>query len=116
MHRNKLKDHPGFGRLFRGLYLTIFFITLRNVYRLAEFAQQAALSFPEPDNTFILAHSQALFYCLDALPILLAFLTFIVYHPSRLMFGHDAPLPPTDVESPTVTTETEVTVDGAKTP
>jgi hypothetical protein len=40
-----------------------------------------------------------LFYCLDTLPIVLVFLTYILLHPGRLLPPHGTVLPTTDGET-----------------
>jgi hypothetical protein len=88
---NALRGDPGFRKLFAGLYLTIFFISVRNVFRLVEFTQRTVLGFPSPEGVYIIEDQEALFYAFDSLPIFLAFLSFIAFHPSRLL--------PTQVEA-----------------
>lgn len=83
--RNTLKNERGYKQLFAGVYLTILLVTIRNIFRWAEFLQSTLLTWPPPESTFVLAKNQPLFYSLDTLPILLAFLAFIIFHPSRLL-------------------------------
>jgi len=82
-----MRGKPEFAPLFGCLYLTIVFITIRNIFRFAEFTQNAILSTPPPPDAYILSEQEVLFYTLDTLPILIAFAVFIIFHPSRLLFG-----------------------------
>ena len=49
-------------------------ISIRNIFRFVEFTQ-SAISYPDEGGV---AGNQALFYSLESLPILLAFIVFIV--------------------------------------
>ena len=49
------------------------------------FTQNTILTWPAPDGAYVLAHQEALFYCLDTLPILLCFATYILAHPGYLL-------------------------------
>jgi hypothetical protein len=84
--KNSLKGTPEHRKVFTGLYLTILFVSIRNIFRFVEFVQGAVLTWPvlNPD-TYIISEKQVLFYCLDTLPILLCFISFIVYNPSNLL-------------------------------
>jgi hypothetical protein len=60
-------------------------VSIRNVFRLAEFAQDTVLSWPVAEGTYVLSEQQVLFFTLDTLPILLCFLSFIIFNPSRVL-------------------------------
>ncbi|KAL4423415.1 hypothetical protein ABPG77_009993 [Micractinium sp. CCAP 211/92] len=80
-----IRGHRGTARLFLGFGLVWGLVTLRNAFRFVEFVQSTVLTWPPPDNVYVIAHQQVLFYCLDALPILLTFLVFACAHPSYLL-------------------------------
>lgn len=83
---NMLKGSPEHKKLFTGLYLTILFVSIRNIYRFVEFVQGAVLTWPVMDpNTYVISEKEALFYTLDTLPILFCFISFIVYNPANLL-------------------------------
>ncbi|KAL4443301.1 hypothetical protein ABPG75_011038 [Micractinium tetrahymenae] len=80
-----IRGRRGTGRLFAGFCLVWCLVTLRNAFRFVEFVQSTVLTWPPPDDVYVVAHQQVLFYCLDALPILLTFAVFAVAHPSYLL-------------------------------
>lgn len=88
--RNALVGEARGRRLFRGLYVAFAFLAVRNVFRFVEFTQATVLTWPPPDSAYVLSHSQLLFWLLDTLPILLCFLSYIIWHPSRLLPPVDA--------------------------
>ena len=49
------------------------------------FTQNTILEWPTPEGAYVLADQQVLFYCLDTLPILLCFATYILAHPGYLL-------------------------------
>jgi len=62
------------------------FVTIRNIFRFAEFVQGAVLPWPVTNqNTYVLSEKQVLFYTLDTLPILIVFVVFIVYNPANFL-------------------------------
>ena len=82
---NGLRGTPGVRRMYAGLYTAMAFLTVRNLFRFAEFAQATALSWPAPDGTYVLSEQEVLFYCLDTVPILLVFACYILAHPGHLL-------------------------------
>lgn len=83
---NTLKGTPEHKKLFTGLYLTIFFVSIRNIFRFVEFVQGAVLTWPVLDpNIYIISDQEVLFYTLDTLPILLCVLSFIIFNPANLL-------------------------------
>eukprot|EP00887_Chlorella_sp_A99_P007299 scaffold2.g7299.t1 len=76
--RNALVGEARGRRLFRGLYVAFAFLAA------------TVLTWPPPDSAYVLSHSQLLFWLLDTLPILLCFLSYIIWHPSRLLPPVDA--------------------------
>ena len=78
---NKFKGHKEHRWLYWGVYLSIFMVTCRNIFRFVEFLQ-GAIVYPAASS---IADNQALFYCLETLPILLAFLALIVFSPTFLL-------------------------------
>ena len=67
------------------MYIAMAFLYIRNIFRFVSFAQNTLLDWPTPPGTYVLSHQQVLFYCLDAIPIALIFLTYILLHPGRLL-------------------------------
>ena len=87
-HRNAkmgLRNRPETKSLFRGMYIIMAFLYIRNIFRFVSFTQNTILDWPTPPGTYVLSHQQVLFYCLDAIPIALIFLTYILLHPGRLL-------------------------------
>lgn len=78
---NTFKKHWQHGMLYAGVYLSIIFVSIRNVFRFIEFLQ-GAIVYPEPSS---IAENQVLFYCLETLPVLLAFLALIIFSPTYLL-------------------------------
>ena len=82
----RLRLDPAFGMarvrngnaLKRLMHGTIALLFLRNFYRVVEFA-----SSDKPDS--FVASSEKLFYCLEALPILLVMLAYTIWHPAALL-------------------------------
>ncbi|KAL4437347.1 hypothetical protein ABPG75_004486 [Micractinium tetrahymenae] len=86
-HRHPLNGLAGrreTPRLFAGLYLAMAFLSIRNIFRFVEFAQQTVLGFYAPD-AYVIAHQQGLLFGLDALPILLCVATYALLHPGWLL-------------------------------
>ena len=84
--KNALKGTPEHKKLFTGLYLTILFVSIRNIFRFVEFVQGAVLTWPVTDpNTYIISEKEVLFYTLDTLPILFCMASFIIYNPANLL-------------------------------
>jgi hypothetical protein len=79
--RNTLRGTPPGCRLYGGLYLTIVFLFVRNIYRMVEFSQSTTISFPPPPGTYIIAEQEALFYAMDTLMMLLCLAVLVVLHP-----------------------------------
>ena len=71
--RNTLRGTQEGRKLFTGLYITVVFLFIRNIFRFAEFAQTAALGYPRPEDAYIISEKQYLFYIFDTIPILLIF-------------------------------------------
>ena len=80
-----LRNLTGTRNLFRGMYIAMACLYIRNIFRFVEFTQDTLLEWPVPSDTYVLSHQQVLFYCLDAIPIALIFLTYILLHPGRLL-------------------------------
>lgn len=80
-----IRGQRGTGRLFAGFCMAWCLVTLRNAFRFVEFVQSTVLTWPPPSDVYVVAHQQVLFYCLDALPILLTFAVFACAHPSFLL-------------------------------
>lgn len=78
---NKYRSHRQHTLLFSGVYGVIILISIRNIFRFVEFTQ-SAITYPNEGGV---AENQVLFYCLEALPILLAFVLFIVLSPTYLL-------------------------------
>ena len=83
--KNQLRGQFKHSRLFLGLYISMVLVTIRNIFRFVEFTQGALLSWPAPDDVFVISENEALFYCLDTLPILLCFVTFLALNPANLL-------------------------------
>lgn len=78
---NLFRRHREHSMLYAGVYLSILLVSIRNVFRFVEFLQ-GAIVYPAASS---IADNQTLFYCLETLPILLAFGTLIVFTPTRLL-------------------------------
>lgn len=74
-------------RLIWALYASLLAITVRIVYRLAEFSGGLGPSNPLPSN-------EPLLYVLESTPMWLAILVWNVIHPGRFIRGKDARMPP----------------------
>ncbi|KAL4430757.1 hypothetical protein ABPG75_006013 [Micractinium tetrahymenae] len=83
--RNGLRGRPETRKLFIGLYWAMGCLYVRNIFRFVEFVQSTVLTWPPPEGTYVLSEQQVLFYTLDCLPILLAFLPYIFMHPGYLL-------------------------------
>jgi hypothetical protein len=68
------------------LYTSLVFITIRIIYRLAEFSAGDSMNNPLP-------YHEVYAYVLDALPIFFATLTWNVSHPGRIFKGPDSVMP-----------------------
>ncbi|KAK8091781.1 hypothetical protein PG997_002142 [Apiospora hydei] len=79
-------DKPSWRPLIYTLYATLTFITIRIIYRIAEFAGGITPSNPIPFH-------EEYSYALDVFPMLLALLTLAIWHPGRFLIGHDSELP-----------------------
>jgi hypothetical protein len=121
--KNTLKGSSEHKKLFTGLYLTIVFVSIRNIFRFVEFVQGAVLTWPVMDpNTYVLSEKEVLFYTLDTLPILFCFVGFIVYNPANLLpkylvnpkTGERLPVGAGDVEGGGVVGAIEGQVSGSK--
>jgi len=78
---NRYRAYKQHRLLFAGVYGVIVLISIRNIFRFVEFTQ-SAISYPDEGGV---ADNQALFYSLESLPILLAFIVFIVLSPTYLL-------------------------------
>lgn len=83
--KNGLRGRPQTRKLFIGLYWAMACLYIRNIFRFAEFVQATVLTWPAPEDAYVLSEQQVLFYTLDCLPILLSFLPFIFMHPGYLL-------------------------------
>ena len=59
------------------LYLGVFFVMVRNIYRTIEFATSTS-----NNSGFLLTH-EGIYYALEALPVLLCVLLFLAFNPGR---------------------------------
>ena len=78
---NRYKGTREHRLMFIGMYATVLFVSIRNVYRFVEFVQ-GAIEYPQPSS---IQENQALFYGLDTLPIILSFVCFIIINPAFLL-------------------------------
>lgn len=83
--RNRLRGERSHSFIFLGMYLNFAFLNIRNIFRFVEFVQGATLTWPYAEGIFVISESEPLFYALDTLPILLCFVTFIIFNPARLL-------------------------------
>lgn len=65
--------------------LHIYFRCLFTLIPLFPTHAEATLPFPVDSGTYVISEQQVLFYTLDALPILLCFLFYILLHPAYLL-------------------------------
>ena len=77
----------GWRWLIRALYGCLLAITIRIIYRLAEFSAGLGTSNPLPGNEPVL-------YVLESMPMWLAILVWNIIHPGRFIHGEDAKMPP----------------------
>ncbi|KAK3650392.1 hypothetical protein LTR56_006371 [Elasticomyces elasticus] len=77
----------GWRWLIWSLYGCLLAITVRIIYRLAEFSAGLGTSNPLPSN-------EAVLYVLESTPMFLAILVWNTVHPSRFVRGEDAKMPP----------------------
>lgn len=77
----------GWRWLLYALYGCLLSITIRIVYRLAEFSGGLDHNNPLPSN-------EPLLYVLESTPMLLAILVWNIVHPGRFIYGTDAKMPP----------------------
>ncbi|KAK5704894.1 hypothetical protein LTR97_002005 [Elasticomyces elasticus] len=77
----------GWRWLIWALYGCLAAITIRIIYRLAEFSAGLGTSNPLPSN-------EALLYVLESTPMWLAILVWNIVHPGRFVRGEDARMPP----------------------
>jgi len=80
-----LRNRPETKSLFCGMYITMAFLYIRNIFRFVSFTQNTLMEWPPSPTTYVLSHQEVLFYCLDAIPIAIIFLTYILLHPGRLL-------------------------------
>lgn len=78
---NRYRPYKQHTLLFTGVYGVILLISIRNIFRFVEFTQ-SAITYPDEGGV---ANNEALFYCLETLPILLAFVVFILLSPTYLL-------------------------------
>ncbi|KAI9745827.1 MAG: hypothetical protein M1818_000508 [Claussenomyces sp. TS43310] len=90
------KMASGFGNVERGMgwrtlawamYATLALITVRIIYRLAEFANGGT------SGPTILSTSEAFFYVFEALPMFSAILVCSIWHPGRFLVGPESYFP-----------------------
>ncbi|PQE17499.1 RTA1 domain-containing protein [Rutstroemia sp. NJR-2017a BBW] len=77
----------GWRWLIWALYVCLLAITIRIIYRLAEFSAGLGTSNPLPSNEPVL-------YVLESVPMWLAILVWNIVHPGRFIHGEDAKMPP----------------------
>jgi hypothetical protein len=77
----------GWRSLVWALYGCLLAITIRIIYRLAEFSAGLGASNPLPSNEPVL-------YVLESTPMWLAILVWNIVHPGRFIHGKDAKMPP----------------------
>ncbi|KAF2820835.1 hypothetical protein CC86DRAFT_360087 [Ophiobolus disseminans] len=77
----------GWKGLIWALYGCLMAITIRIIYRLAEFSAGLGASNPLPSN-------EPLLYVLESTPMWLAILVWNIVHPGRFIHGADAKMPP----------------------
>ncbi|KAF2201684.1 hypothetical protein GQ43DRAFT_431400 [Delitschia confertaspora ATCC 74209] len=77
----------GWKWLIWALYGCLLAITIRIIYRLAEFSAGLGTSNPLPSNEPVL-------YVLESTPMWLAILVWNIVHPGRFIHGEDAKMPP----------------------
>jgi hypothetical protein len=95
-HRDQLQAHrvgrltadkaTGWRWLIWALYSCLLAITIRIIYRLAEFSAGLGPSNPLPSN-------EPLLYVLESAPMWLAILAWNIFHPGRFIHGEDAKMP-----------------------
>ena len=78
---NLFRRHREHTMLYAGVYLSILLVSIRNIFRFVEFLQ-GAIVYPSASS---IADNQTLFYCLETLPVLLAFGALIVFSPTHLL-------------------------------
>jgi hypothetical protein len=76
----------GWRWLIWALYACLLVITIRIIYRLAEFSAGLGPSNPLPSN-------EPLLYVLESTPMWLAILVWVAVHPSRFIRGRGAKMP-----------------------
>ncbi|KAF9890447.1 hypothetical protein FE257_005852 [Aspergillus nanangensis] len=74
--------------LLYALYASLFFITVRIVFRLIEFSSGTNAA------TNSMLHREWFIYAFDAVPMLLAILVWNIVHPGTVLQGPDAKMPP----------------------
>jgi hypothetical protein len=77
----------GWRWLIWALYACLLAITIRIIYRLAEFSGGLGAGNPLPSNEPVL-------YVLESIPMSLAILVWNIIHPGRFIHGEDAEVPP----------------------
>ncbi|KAH8693932.1 RTA1 like protein-domain-containing protein [Talaromyces proteolyticus] len=73
-------------KLFYAIYFSLFMITIRIIFRLAQYARGTDVNNP------VLTH-EWYEYMWDAVPIFLALLALIIFHPGRVLVGPDSEFP-----------------------
>ncbi|KAK8022510.1 hypothetical protein PG993_013277 [Apiospora rasikravindrae] len=79
-------DKANWRPLIHALYATLTCITIRIIYRIAEFAGGITPSNPIPFH-------EEYSYALDVFPMLLALLILAIWHPGRFLTGRDSEIP-----------------------
>ncbi|KAI0881597.1 RTA1 like protein-domain-containing protein [Annulohypoxylon maeteangense] len=77
---------PGWKPLLIALYVVLALITIRNMYRIAEFAGGITPSNPVPSH-------EEYSYSLDCFPMMLALLILAIWHPGRTLVGPASEFP-----------------------
>ncbi|KAL1995977.1 hypothetical protein VTN49DRAFT_512 [Thermomyces lanuginosus] len=70
------------------MYFTLFTITTRIIYRLAEFAQGT-----QEDKLTVLTTKEVFFYVFEAVPMLFGMSAWNIWHPGRIMVGPEGDFP-----------------------
>ena len=71
-------------RLLYALYSALVLVTIQIIFRVIEYSQEVEIR---------VATSKALFYCPDAVPMLVALVLFNIVHPAIALVGPDSEFP-----------------------
>ena len=102
----------GHKKLFWGVYSTIGFVTIRNLFRFVEFVQGAIITWPHSEGAYILSEKEVLFYTLDTVPILCCFVCFIIFNPAKLLPKEDHAASVLPITTSTTTTTAAAAMGG----